>query len=204
MIKINFAYRLKNPLTLGPKPSGFAGLKLDKEFIGSLPWGNIIVFIIVLYGAGYGVDEYKAKLIAEKEVIIEDLTQQKTKLEAKLNEQKNLESLKNSIEKDEQTLRGKLEVIGRLMKDRDVPSKLLIELSRVIPAEVWLANFKVDDNSCAIGGSAIGFNQLSDFMRNLRTVTYFQDVTLNQSQTAPGKVGDVTTFDLSIKRRPLQ
>lgn len=204
MIKINFAHRLKSPLSLGPKAGGLAGIKFNKELLSALPWGNIIVFIVVLYAAGYGVDEYKAKLIAEKDVIIDDLSSQKKKLEGKLNEQKNLEALKNTIEKDEQTIKGKLEVISRLMKDRDAPSKLLIELSRVIPAEVWLANFKVDDVTCVIGGSAIGFNQLSDFMRNLRTVPYFQDVTLNQSQAVAAKVGEVTTFDLTIKRRPLQ
>lgn len=206
MIRINFAKRLKTPL--GGAGGGGVGslnlssIQLDREVVSAVPWVKIALVAFAIYAAMYGVDGYKEELLAAEDVVLEELAEQKQKLSGKLNEQKNLEQLKITLEKEDGIIRTKLEAIRALMKDRDVPSKMLLEISKITPEQVWIKNLQVEDKKVTLSGSSVGFNPLSDFMRNIRGSVYFQDVTLKGSQSTQDKVGEVTTFDLEIMRRP--
>jgi hypothetical protein len=206
VIRINFAKRLKTPLggaaTGGAGSFSLSSFKLDREVIQAVPWIKIGLLALAIYAAIYGVDGYKQELLQAEDVVLEELTEQKKKLTEKLNEQKNLEQLKITIEKEDAIIRAKLDAIRALMKDRDLPSKILLEISKVTPDQVWIKNLQVDEKKVILSGSSVGFNPLSDFMRNLRGSVYFQDVTLKGSQSTQDKAGEVTTFDLEITRRP--
>jgi len=205
MIRINFAKRLSHPLSTGASGSGgLQNVKVDKEFLMSLPLGKIALLFVAFYLSGYGIDEYKIELLQKEDVQIEELEAQKAKINVKLQEQKSLEQLKLSLEKDDAMVRAKLDAIKALMKDRDVPARVLLEFSKIMPEQVWIKTLSVDEKQVSLSGSSIGFNPLSDFMKNIRSSQFFSEVTLKSSQSVQDRVGELTNFDLSITRRSIQ
>jgi len=79
---------------------------------------------------------------------------------------------------------------------------VLVSVSEVIPPEVWLVTFDVEGKKVTFRGGAVGFNQISDFMRSLSGSAYFTNLNLVQTQQEKLPTGlEVTTFELKAMKR---
>ncbi|MBI3544874.1 MAG: PilN domain-containing protein, partial [Deltaproteobacteria bacterium] len=93
--------------------------------------------------------------------------------------------------------------------DRNAAAKMMMQVAQSIPDEVWLTQFAVTDDVVKFEGSTPGYNQVSDFIRNLNGTSQFSDITLSgiheSSASLPGGGADkdtkVQVFDLQAKRR---
>jgi Tfp pilus assembly protein PilN len=201
MIKINLATR-KQATGLGDggglKGLGALAAARNLDGLKELPLRKIALLLAVGIGASYLLDDVKQKELDKLTVQEDRLNGEKNRAMGELGKIKGFEEMKKVLDNDEFTLKTKIETIDKLLDDRRTPPKLLIELSKTIPPEVWLSDFKIEYPDVKITGSSLGFNQISDFMKNLNENVYFTELKIEK--TEQGQSG-FATFELKAKRR---
>jgi Tfp pilus assembly protein PilN len=152
--------------------------------------------------ANYLSSSFQAEELSKLDGQLEKLVTQQKGLKAELEKTKGFEAIKKSLEADELTMRTKIEVINKLLQDRQKPPKVLLGLSNIIPADVWLSTFELDASEVKLSGYAMNNLQVPEFQKNLNESADFKDVTLlGQSSMKDSSGMDVVKFDFQAKRR---
>ena len=99
-------------------------------------------------------------------------------------------------------LQQRVSLIEQLRRDQTGPVHMLDQISRAMPAMLWLTDLKQSTNSneVVIDGRCAGLTSLSDFVANLESSGYFKrsveivSSQLESSSGAPGLTGDLIKF----------
>jgi hypothetical protein len=208
MIKINLANRKQSGSgsdASAAKPINFTGkLNFDFDFSKAkdLPIRQILIPLVACILGSYFLDGYKEDEIKAVDATLAVLNAERTKLQAEAAKMKGYEEVKKSLEADEFIFRTKIDTIQKLITDRALPPKVMLSLANATPKDVWLTEFKIKDNQVNFKGSSLGFNQISDFMKNLNESAYFSDLNIKDTHGAKDANGnDIATFELVAKRR---
>lgn len=204
MIKINLALR-KNSQTEAEKANKGLGALLNKINVSSeekpaliQSVGIAIGVILILVGFGF----YKDKQKNELESRSAQLDQELNSLNAELTKMKGFEMQRAELEKAQASIQTKIDTIQALLNDRATPPKVLITLSKTIPKDVWLTDFKIDpQGQVAMKGASLGISPISDFMKGLEESVFFNQVELKRTQSSREQGTEVATFELEAKRR---
>lgn len=97
-------------------------------------------------------------------------------------------------------LRDKQQLLARLETARVAWSTVLIELSQVIPQDVWITQLAAaQDGRVTINGRGFSYTALARFMVNLDSSPVFEEIDLTASDK--GKIGtrDVVSFSLTAR-----
>jgi Tfp pilus assembly protein PilN len=186
---------------LGIEPGRFQQLEVLKE----LPLKRIGIIVITAYVANYVVAMTKDEELRKMDEGINKATVENGQLKQKLEKTKGFEDLKKALDNDEKTIRVKIDTVKKLIADRQLPPKMLQSVSNSIPSDVWLTNLKINEEGINFKGSAVGFGQVSDFMKNVSESAFFTDVKLISSSQTKDEVGqESASFEVSAKRRSEQ
>jgi len=93
-----------------------------------------------------------------------------------------------SIAAEKKALEDKLKILDNLKKGRTGPVKVMDELSNLIPARVWLADYQEQGGSVTMHGSAVNYEDLSVFSKKLKTSKHFTDVVIKGAKQRPDGV----------------
>jgi Tfp pilus assembly protein PilN len=193
MIKINLATRRQAEIVSdGSRSSKSFGSFLggiDLDAAKDLPIRKVMLPLIVGVAASYMLDSYKEDELNKIQRLIEKQAADGKKLQAEVAKFKGYEGIKKALDEDEVTIRSKLETIQKLTETRGESVKMLGLLSTSIPKDVWLTEYRIEKSDISLKGSTVDFNQISDFMKNLRDSTRFTDVELKDSQQQKEQVG---------------
>ncbi len=204
MIRINLAKRKMSNVVAGEGKPGAKNIlaNLDFESFKDLPIRKFGLPIVVAILATYFLGDFKSQEIQKVQDEITKAMAEQTKLQLELTKTKRFDELKKQIDSDEFMIKTKLQTIEKLIVDRTTPPKLLLALSRAIPADVWLSDLKVNGTEVTLKGSSLDFNQISDFMRNLNESAFFKELNLRSTQQAKDESGlEIAQFELSALRR---
>lgn len=202
MIKVNLATRKQAGTGGGVKGGAAAGAtKTSLSSLKELPIRKVAVPLMVGVFASFLLDNYKDEEMSKLEVILTKATTDGAKYQADALKFKVYEPVKKSLDEDELTIRTKLEVIRKITTDRISPAKFLVSIANAIPTEVWLSEFKVEKSDVIFKGAAMGFGQISDFMKNLNENAFFLGVELKNSQQDREGSVEIASFELKGKRR---
>ncbi|RMG49068.1 MAG: hypothetical protein D6718_00430 [Acidobacteria bacterium] len=145
----------------------------------------IIVLSIAFVGyRSFAMSRRIATLKAEVEAATEELSQLQEALQVIESHQKKKAALKKRVE-----------LITELKRRQKVPVHLLDQISRKLPAFLWLEGLDERDGRVVIRGKATTYNAVSNFYNNLAGSPYFKDVTLGNTQAVPEGV----SFNLSCR-----
>lgn len=128
----------------------------------------LVLFAVVLLGAGLGNYFWYADRAAELSRQRQSVAQAKTKiaeLEKVIGEVKNINTRKAEVEK-------KLAVLDSLRKGRNGPVRMLDALASATPKKVWVRTFTEASNSVSIDGSAVSHDEVAEFMRGLNGLVW--------------------------------
>ena len=75
-------------------------------------------------------------------------------------------------------------------------SGVLIELSKLIPKEIWIKNLKIDEISLIITGSSTNNTVISDFMENLDKAPLFEKTDFNFIRRAEDEKSETIEFEI--------
>lgn len=174
----------------------------EKKFNINGPIPKAIMAIMVCYYVDGTLAEYRAEELKKVDAQIAAVEKEKTAIQAKLAKIKGFEPIKKQLEDDEKAIRTKLEVVNKLLEDRNAPSKMMLQVAQSIPDEVWLTEFSIKDDKVKLAGQTPGYNQVSDFIRSLNGTSQFTDIKLSGIQeNSQASAQRIQTFDLTAMRR---
>lgn len=104
------------------------------------------------------------------------------------------------FKKLQKDLRGKLEILATLKKNRSGPVRLLDELNHSLPAKLWLTKFVQHGKNITIRGVGIDEETVAHFMRSLEQSPYFANIHLKVTERMGKKGVKLQKFALSARR----
>jgi len=192
MIKINLAIK-KQSIFSDAKIRSSANVKdniLDfGEELKALPLIKIIFCLIIGFGANYALQIYQSKVIELLDKKLDVIEVEKTKLQKQIVEYKNFESDKARLEADETLLKTKVTSIEILLNGRKDIYQFEKKLAAIVPSQVWINKFSLLKDNISINGEATDFDQVSDFMSNLRQLAFLQNIKLQKTEQAKNPSG---------------
>lgn len=175
MIKINLLPEKKK--LLGP---------LQTEII---TFSLIIILVVVL--AGITSAFQKRRLNSVKDSI--------SKLEKDLVGLSEISKKVESLERDKSILLKRMEVIRRLVTDRNVWPRFMDDISRRLPNEVWMTNFaQNNERNITINGFSFTNLSLAKFMKSLEKSPFIERVELEYAQKMIQGENDTVRFQLQL------
>ncbi|MBU1169932.1 MAG: PilN domain-containing protein [Proteobacteria bacterium] len=134
---------------------------------------SIFILLIILLLVGMGAYRLHLGIKTNEE---KNKTQAiKTELEKYTQKAKEVDL----INKENETLQKKINIIGELEKVRKEPILLFEALTDVfIEERMWLTNFDVKDKGIVIKGMALDEITVADFTKRLQNSAYYDDVVL--------------------------
>jgi Tfp pilus assembly protein PilN len=130
---------------------------------------------------------------------IDKLTQ--TKAERK----KELDELSATIKKVDEFYKKIMQinmnknVIVQLRQQQSVPVKVLDEIGKQLPENVWLVAMNIRDTSISLDGATFTNDDVVKFINNLKGSKIFQGVYLKVSQSAKVEGQDVYKFSITMQ-----
>lgn len=200
MIKINLAKRRLSMPTPG-EVGGKKSFQFNAAALKELPIRRFAVLAAFLVAANILQNDLKERKLSglKKKIVL--LNEASEKRNARLKKVNGYRSLKEPLEKDEFTIRTKIETIQKLMKDRRSTPMSLLKLTQVIPEEVWIDSIRASGSQVAITGGALNFNQVSDFIQILNDNGVVKEIDLEKSNKTKNSNGvDIALFSLKAKR----
>jgi Tfp pilus assembly protein PilN len=215
MIKINLASKKQSVVATGAAPeAGGRGGRMGTLFnsvdpgqlgdaLRDLPLRQKILPSVGLCVALiYISSTWQGQKIAEQEKELAQLEERQMRLKGDFGKTRGYDQLKKTLDEDERMIRTKIETIQKLIADRQTPPKLLLTLSSTIPEEVWINEVKIEKGLVRLKGNSFGYNQVSDYMKNLSESAYFTDLTLVGTKVVKDETGASNpAFEISAKRR---
>jgi Tfp pilus assembly protein PilN len=220
MIRINLARERKNgggtrfdlknfnfqSLLAAIKPQGGGdGEQKKLDLKGPLP--KAVMAAVVCWLVDDTLTTYRTEQLAVLDKEIAELESQQNAIQAKLSKIKGFEPIKKQLQDDEIAIKTKLDVVTKLLESRNAPSKMMMQVANAIPDEVWLTSLRVTADKLTLVGSAIAYNNVSDFIKALNGTSQFTDINLSGIQEATNTNSKDTqkyqSFELSAKRRDL-
>ena len=113
---------------------------------------------------------------------IQSLENEKISMTQSLNVLKEKVKEVESFESDKKIFEAKIKIIQQLKLNQGGPVHLLDQVSRNLPARVWLIGLAQQGNAVTIEGKAMSNSELVDFIDNLKRSKYFSDIQLLESR----------------------
>lgn len=204
MITINLALR-KQVSAVGNSKSGGDLSSLTQSGLNgikTLPIKKITLPLLAGFAASTWLDNYKDQTLAEYQSRLAAIEMESKNIQKEFSKYKELEKVKKSMDDDEHTIRTKLDTIRLLITDRSRTLSGMIALSKTMPDDVWVSEFRLDKSDMNLVGSASDFNQISDFLKKLKEDAFFGSVELRDAQQAES--GEMVNFKISMNRSEIK
>ena len=213
MIRINLAKAGQaSYVTAKPDASGKTkgtGVKLKRgggkfDIADLKPFRKLIMGGVIIYLAMTSVEGWQEEELAAVRKQVEAVQEQGKKIQTELAKLKKYELVKKQMDADFAVITAKINLITKLVEDRHTPPRMMYSLTTAIPANAWIKEFKMTPKEVMLNGTALEYGQISDFMRALGEVVYFNGVQLKNTQQLPEKDNDpaLTSFEIVLNRRP--
>lgn len=209
MIKINLALR-KSPAggstDKGASLRGALGARVGRfdfriEGLRELPIKSFVIVLLVYFACDWAFEDYKAGEIAKLDAALSKLSSQLKQIQTEIASERGNQALMAQVDQDEKAMKIKIEVIEKLMVDRQVPPALLKSLSTLVPSELWLTELKIEEQAVQMSGMSLGLSQFTDFVKVLNDSAYFTDVDPKAGNSRDESGLEISTFNLTAKRR---
>jgi len=106
-----------------------------------------------------------------------------------------------TIRERQEELKRKLDVLEKLKQGRSGPVKMLEELAGITPKRLWLTKLTEKDGKVVFDGSAITIEDVSEFMRHLKSSRFFTAVELQKTTSKKLNAYRVVDFTITATAR---
>lgn len=174
MIKINL---------LPQKPKKDA-LKLDLYLF-------LIVLFVTLLVFG-GIYLKNAKDISTYKGMVQQVKQEISSLEGIYKEYL-------AMEKEKKEIKRRIAAIDQIKTGRGLAARILYDLSNLTKENVWITNFRKNENMFQLEGRSLENESISELIENLSKIPYIKDIELKNVQEVPEGMLRVKSFLITGK-----
>jgi len=145
----------------------------------------LVLALIILYVPESFLADYFTEQKAEVQAQIDSLTLEIKKISDELEGTDNLRGKLDAFNRKVQELQKKSEQVDKIVKERTNPSKLLDQIAKNTPEDLWLNELKISENKeILILGSSETYKSIGDFMALSNDSPFFgRSLTLSDSKT---------------------
>ena len=175
------------------KPAGGAARRIEIP----VAWIAIcIAFVAALSVIAYFHHQSHVKQVAALQEEIHEIEQRTEELKVPIRKV-------NEAKKTKEQLTRKIDIIKSLKAGQTGPVRLMDELSRSMPPNLWLTDMSEDGTRIQMNGIAFTATPIAEFMKNLEQSDVFHSVELTQvsSQSRTGYSNSLKGFQLSCNIR---
>ncbi len=155
----------------------------------------LLVLVLVFIGIFYWHTSTSKK--------IKNLRLEITKADQEINRLSKVVKEVEKFKKDKKVLEEKIRVIQHLKSNRQAQVHYLDEINKALPVQVWLEFYQERRGNVIIRGKSLSTDGIADFMRNLDSSSYFDEVELELTTQKNSSVGDrkfrINDFSLRLK-----
>ncbi|MCK4888913.1 MAG: PilN domain-containing protein [Candidatus Aminicenantes bacterium] len=186
MIKVNLLSPEKKDLAPGlAATESFADEAREQQVSVPAIIGALVLTVFIIGGMYF----LQANKLSDVKKFLEVRKARLTELEDVLQTLKVLENTKK-------VLKNKVDIIQSLNARKQVAVKMMDQLSRALPEMVWLNNMKFNNRTLSLKGSALSNNLVADFINNLKSTNYFNNIKFKDSVRK--KKSGVDVFDFRL------
>lgn len=210
MIKINLAQKKQASFVEGKNKTStmeFSSITksltrgTDLSSLKEFPLKKILLSVILIVVSSMVVDDLMKSEMITVEQQIQKLQVKQNEIRALVAKTNGYQEIKKQLDDDEHVLQTKITSLKAISKTRASTSRMLIDLSKSIPEEAWLDEFKLESDGFSFSGYATDYNYISDFMRSLESSAFFNRLELEETtQEKTGQVSKFTYFNISGSR----
>lgn len=190
MIEINLS-TAKKPVNI----SNIGGLDLSKINIKM-----VLIAIVLFYIPDFTIYPTWDEEVKEETAKLEVLTTQKTKLSRDVDALKDFDKQIEALNKQEEKLRAKLEVVKSILNKRENPWEVLVYIAKNIPAELWLTSVQYEKRRLVFKGLSVDYTPQGVFLENIKKSVFFdKNVTYSKAEGAAVPEGqkNLAPFEIS-------
>jgi type IV pilus assembly protein PilN len=103
------------------------------------------------------------------------------------------------FKKKQAELQGKLDILAQLKEKKNGPVHLLDDLSRILPAKLWVNSYKESGGNISIAGVGLNEETVATFLRDLEASAYYKDVELKVTKQTTKKSLKFQEFSVACK-----
>lgn len=157
---VNLISRSALKKTLLQRLKAFTGQ--NRQLSKFIVFGFLIVFFFTATPAII-VNGYKFKVASTKHAIADA----KTKFKKLQSQDFQSEKLKANLIKEETLLKQRLDLLSSTMVKNGGYTGLLLSIAGLLPQDLWINHFIMNDNEIQVSGSTISSQLIADFMNKL-------------------------------------
>ena len=139
-------------------------------------------FLVLGYGAFYGLDQYKENELNKLQQVLDDKKNQLSKIQHKMDSTREFDTMKNTMDNNEKSVRIKLETIKNLMAKKNIVLNAMLFVSNTIPKNVWLDTITLKENDFIIQGDSLDFKFIAEFVKQMKKDAFFSNLELVEAQ----------------------
>lgn len=186
---------------------GLKGVDLIPEERRKITFDPVIIFLIIIVICSVGVfwvvgKNYDAK-IANRKAEVEKIKIQIEEIRGKIPEI-------DRIKKEISDLKIQIAMIESLLKDPLKYSVLLVQLKKIMPANVWVKNLSIDpgSNMVTMSGDALGLPNvpplltIAHFIKTLQGSPLFGEANLKATSQSITEKGISYSFQIDVQFNP--
>lgn len=173
----------------------------DRTDFSSESIKNFLIAIVVALAVSYLFDGYKEENLNRLNQLIAKENKENLNLKNEIEKFNNYDLIKKSLDEEEGLIQSSLEVFKKIINDRHLVPQVLLTVSKFIPKDVWLTELSFSSTNFSLKGASLGFSQVSDFMKNLSEISFFNDIELHTTEKSNSSDRyEVATFELKSKK----
>lgn len=168
MIKINLSTNKRNV-----DISNIGGFDFTKMKIKA-----VLLVIIIIYIPDFVVapiwEEEKNAAQAE----IDAKTNQLNSLKRKVAQSQDMEKQIRELKAQEENLGKKLVAVKQAISEKRNPASILLYIAKNIPAELWIKELEIDNESMTVRGEALDYTSIGNFVNSLRSSVFIREANI--------------------------
>lgn len=151
---------------------------------------TLIIGLFIVAAAALFFQQRSA--ISKQRTLLDAAQQEKAKL-------KDVEVKLEQVKNNKDLIVKKIDLISQLKSHQGVPVTIMDELSKNIPYWVWLTEVSYDKQRLQIKGRAMSNDMIADYIYNLETSLYFNNVNLISSTQRSLRGNQFLDFSLTAR-----
>lgn len=190
MIKINLSTAKK-----AANLSNLGGFDFTKLKIKALILVIVIVYIPDFFV--YSIWEEERQAASQ---VLQTKQAELSSLKRKVTQFQDFEKQIKELKAQEENLGKKLTAVKQAISEKKNPSTLLLYIAKNIPAELWLKELTIEDDTMTIKGEALDYTSIGNFVNSLRSSVFIKEANIisTNSSVRPSDSRRIETFEVKF------
>lgn len=177
MIQINLSTAKKNDL------AKLGGLDLSKL---KVKW--VVLAIAAVYLPDFTIRPHWEEQMTEVTQRVDSLTSEKNNLSRKVEDLKDFDKQIQTLNKQEEKLKAKLEVVKSILSKRQNPWEILVYVAKNVPTDLWLTDITFEGKKIVFKGLSIDYTPQGVFLENIKKSIFFDKNVVYSKADSKGPV----------------